>query len=83
MKFHAEIKVMPHKGLLDPQGKAVGNSMKNIGLPEIDNVRIGKHITFELDASTKTEAEQKADTACRRLLANQVMESYEIIVSEL
>lgn len=51
MKFHAEINVMPLKALLDPQGKAVSSSMKNIGLPEITNVRIGKHISLEIDAN--------------------------------
>jgi phosphoribosylformylglycinamidine (FGAM) synthase PurS component len=46
MKFKAEIDVMPLKALLDPQGKAVTGSMKNLGLSEIQNVRIGKHITL-------------------------------------
>ncbi len=56
MKFRAEINVMPHKALLDPQGKAVGHSMKNIGLPEIEWVRIGKHIHLELAADNRDEA---------------------------
>lgn len=51
--------------------------MKNIGLPEIDNVRIGKHISLELEASSKEEASGKVDIACKKLLANQIMESYE------
>ena len=50
MKFRAEIDIMPLKTLLDPQGKAVSASMVNIGLSEITNVRIGKHITLEIDA---------------------------------
>ncbi|MGB2138682.1 MAG: phosphoribosylformylglycinamidine synthase subunit PurS, partial [Flavobacteriales bacterium] len=50
MKFIAEIDIMPLKALLDPQGKAVSGSMKNVGLPEITNVRIGKHITLEVEA---------------------------------
>ena len=45
MKFIAEIDIMPIKSLLDPQGKAVTSSMKNIGITEIKNVRIGKHIS--------------------------------------
>jgi phosphoribosylformylglycinamidine synthase len=76
-KFRAEIDIMPLKALLDPQGKAVSGSMKNIGLPEIANVRIGKHISLELEASSKEEASAKVDTACKKLLANQIMESYE------
>ena len=53
MKFKAEIDVMPHDALLDPQGKAVTNSMKNIGLAEIDGVRIGKHIRLFVEADSK------------------------------
>jgi phosphoribosylformylglycinamidine synthase PurS subunit len=76
MKFKAEIDVMPLDALLDPQGKAVTNSMINIGLPEIDGVRIGKHIRLFIDANDQLAAEQKVDDACKKLLANQIMESY-------
>lgn len=83
MKFKAEIDIMPLKALLDPQGKAVGASMKNVGLPEIDNVRIGKHISLEIDAKDKTQAEEKVNEACKKLLANQIMEYFEFSISEL
>mgnify|MGYP001810394512 CR=1 FL=1 len=76
MKFIAEIDVMPHAALLDPQGKAVSNSMPNIGLPQIHDVRIGKHISMELEAATESEANEMVDTACKKLLANLIMESY-------
>jgi phosphoribosylformylglycinamidine synthase len=76
MKFRAEIDIMPLKALLDPQGKAVSASMVNMGLPEIQNVRIGKHIHLEVDAPTEEVARQKVDQACQKLLANQIMESY-------
>jgi phosphoribosylformylglycinamidine synthase PurS subunit len=76
MKFKAEIDVMPLDALLDPQGKAVSNSMKNIGLPEIEGVRIGRHIRLFIDAATKEEASEKVDSACQKLLSNQIMESY-------
>ena len=56
MKFRAEIDVMPLKSLLDPQGKAVSASMHNVGLGEIENVRIGKHITLELEAISEKDA---------------------------
>ena len=76
MKFKAEIDVMPLDALLDPQGKAVTNSMKNIGLPEIDGVRIGRHVRLFIDAPTKEVAEKKVEEACKKLLSNQIMESY-------
>lgn len=73
---------MPHKALLDPQGKAVTASMKNLGLSEIENVRIGKHITLEIEASDKETATQKVEEACKKLLANLIMESYEYEIIE-
>ena len=81
MKFIAEIDVMPHKALLDPQGKAVTGSMKNLGLPEIGNVRIGKHIQLEIEADGETAAREKIEKACKELLANPIMEgfSYSIV----
>jgi phosphoribosylformylglycinamidine synthase len=83
MKFKAEIDVMPHDALLDPQGKAVTNSMKNIGLSEIDGVRIGKHIRLFVEADSKDLAEEKVDEACKKMLANQIMESYVFSLSEV
>lgn len=82
MKFHAHINVMPQKALLDPQGRAVSGSMKNLNLPEIVNVRIGKHITLEVEAGSLDEAKEKVDTACKKLLANPIMETYEFSLSE-
>ena len=80
MKFKAEIDVMPLDALLDPQGKAVTNSMSNIGLSEIEGVRIGKHIRLFVEAENQANAEQKVDEACKKLLANQIMERYSFVV---
>ena len=76
MKFQAEIDVMPKKEILDPQGKAVTGSMKNLGLAEIQNVRIGKHISLEIEAENEEVAKAKTEEACKNLLANLIMESY-------
>jgi phosphoribosylformylglycinamidine synthase subunit PurS len=81
-KFKAEIDVMPIEALLDPQGKAVTGSMKNLGLPEITGVRIGKHITLFVDAKDKKTAEAKVDDACKKLLCNEIMEYYSFSVAE-
>lgn len=75
-KFQAEIDVMPKKEILDPQGKAVSGSMKNLGLAEIDNIRIGKHISLEIEAENAEIAHAKVEQACKSLLANLIMESY-------
>ena len=77
MKFIAEINVMPLKEILDPQGKAVTGSMKNLGLTDIHNVRIGKHISLEVEAPNEESARETVDQACKSLLANLIMESYE------
>lgn len=81
--FRASIDVMPHDNLLDPQGKAVSGSMKNLGLAEITGVRIGKHITLQVEAKDKKTAEAKVDEACKKLLANQIMEKYSFSVEEV
>ena len=82
MKFKAEIDVMPLDALLDPQGKAVTSSMKNIGLDAIDGVRIGRHVRLFVDAGNKEEADKMVDDACKKLLANQIMESYTYALEE-
>ena len=82
MKFKAEIDVMPLDALLDPQGKAVTGSMKNMGLEAIDGVRIGKHIQLFVEADSKSTAESKVDEACKKLLSNQIMERYAFSIEE-
>ncbi|MFN8699359.1 MAG: phosphoribosylformylglycinamidine synthase subunit PurS [Flavobacteriales bacterium] len=82
MKFKAEIDVMPIEALLDPQGKAVTQSMKNLGLSRITQVRIGKHMTLHVDAADQKEAESLVDQACKKLLCNEIMEFYRFTVSE-
>ncbi len=81
-KYKAEINVMPLKALLDPQGKAVTGSMKNIGLAEIQNVRIGKHMSLEVEAPSKEAAHKKVEEACKKLLANPIMEFFEFSLEE-
>ncbi|MFO7862662.1 MAG: phosphoribosylformylglycinamidine synthase subunit PurS [Salinivirgaceae bacterium] len=83
MKFIAEIDVMPLKALLDPQGKAVTSSMHNIGYKSVANVRIGKHITLEMEADNEQHASEKVEEACKKILSNPVMESYTFKLSPL
>jgi len=83
MKFFAEVNVMPLKALLDPQGKAVNNSMHNIGFKTVTDLRIGKHITFEIHADNIEKAKEKVDEACKKILTNPIMEGYEFTVKEI
>lgn len=82
MRFKAEIDVMPLDALLDPQGKAVTSSMKNIGLEAIDGVRIGRHVRLFVEAGSQDEADKLVDEACKKLLSNQIMESYVYSIEE-
>ncbi len=82
-KFQAEIDVMPKKEILDPQGKAVTGSMKNLGLTEIHNVRIGKHVSLEIEADNEEAAHAKVEQACKSLLANLIMESYSFKIEKI
>lgn len=81
MKFNVQVKVMPLKELLDPQGKAVLSGLGNLGFKNVDNVRIGKNINLEIEASSKEEAKQIAEEAGKKLLANPVMEYFEIEIA--
>jgi phosphoribosylformylglycinamidine synthase PurS subunit len=72
MIFKAKIDIMPIEAILDPQGKAVTQSMGNLGLNEISNVRIGKHITLKVEANDEATAKEKVDTACKKLLCNLI-----------
>ena len=80
MKFTAQVTVMPLKELLDPQGKAVMTGLGNLGFRDVDDVRVGKNISLRIEATSKEEAQKIAEEASRKLLANPVMEYYEITV---
>lgn len=78
MEFTAHINIMPLKELLDPQGKAVAGGLENLGLGAVKDVRIGKHIALRIEAAAKADAQAIAEEACRKLLANPVMEHFEV-----
>ena len=81
MTFTAQVKVMPLKELLDPQGKAVLGGIRNLGLSAIRDVRIGKNISLQIEADTRENAKQIAEEVAGKLLANPVMEMFEITIT--
>ena len=81
MIFTVQVKVMPLKDLLDPQGKAVMGGLQNLGLTSVKDVRIGKHIDLQVEAAGAAEALAVAEEAAKKLLANPVMEVFEIQIS--
>lgn len=81
MLFTAQVKVMPLKDLLDPQGKAVLGGLQNLEITKVADVRIGKHIDLQIEAENKEEAIEIATEAAKKLLANPVMEMFEVTVN--
>jgi phosphoribosylformylglycinamidine synthase subunit PurS len=81
MTFSVQVKVMPLKELLDPQGKAVMSGLQSLGINNVGDVRIGKSITLQVEASSADDARQIAENAAKKLLANPVMEYFEITVN--
>lgn len=79
-EFLAEIDVMPHKALLDPQGKAVLMGLKNLNVRDVKEVRVGKHIQLLITAKDEKEALSVAENACKNLLHNPIMEYYQITI---
>lgn len=78
MNYIAEIKIMPLKDLLDPAGKAVSGGLEKLGIDNVLDVRIGKHIQLQLSANSESDAMATAQEAVKKLLANPVMEQSEI-----
>ena len=83
MTYTVEVKIMPLKNLLDPQGKAVMGGLQNLGINNVVDVRVGKHIDLQIDADSEQAAKEIAEEAAKKLLANAVMEMYEINVNPI
>lgn len=74
----AKIHVTLKNGVLDPQGKAVGHALESLGFDGVGDVRQGKYIEIDLDDSNEADAKSRVEDMCRQLLANTVIENYEI-----
>lgn len=81
MTYTVQIKVMPLKELLDPQGKAVMGGLQNLGLNGVEDVRVGKNISLQVTADSPDKAKAIAEEASKKLLSNPVMEYFEISVN--
>ncbi|MBK8243998.1 MAG: phosphoribosylformylglycinamidine synthase subunit PurS [Saprospiraceae bacterium] len=82
-KYLAKIIIMPHKELLDPQGKTVAKNIGHMDIQGIQDVRIGKHIEMSLLAENEELAQQTVDLSCRKLLTNLITETYSFQIQEL
>ena len=70
--------VKPKEAVLDPQGNAVRDAMRHLGMPEVRSVRIGKYLEIELDATDKEAARKSLDEAAHKFLSNPVIEDYRL-----
>lgn len=78
----AKIYVTLKRGVLDPQGKAILSSLNHLGIAGVEDVRVGKFMEIALGEIGREEAARRLDDACRRLLANTVIEDYRIEIGE-
>jgi phosphoribosylformylglycinamidine synthase PurS subunit len=76
--FRVALHIVPRRGLLDPQGKAVAEALHTLGFKSVADVHVGRHVVVELDARDASDAEKEARAMCERLLANPVTEDFEI-----
>ncbi len=74
--------VTPRRDILDPQGRAVEQSLKSLGFGAVSDVRVGKYITLKVVAASPDEARAEVERMCQRLLANTVIEDYRFEVED-
>ena len=77
-RFRVAVQVVPRRGLLDPQGKAVADALHSLGFAGVAAVHVGRHLVLELDSADEESARRDTRDMCERLLANPVTEDYEI-----
>jgi phosphoribosylformylglycinamidine synthase PurS subunit len=77
-RYRIAVHVVPRRGLLDPQGKAVADALHTLGFGSVSSVHVGRHLVLELDAASDAAARQQTRDMCERLLANPVTEDFEI-----
>jgi len=79
--LRATVLVRPKEGILDPQGQAVEQSLQKLGFA-VAHARVGRVVDVEVEASSVDEARERVEEMCRQLLANPLIESYEVEVRE-
>jgi phosphoribosylformylglycinamidine synthase len=82
MAYQVEIRVVPRRGILDPQGKAVHGALGTLGFSGVGEVHVGRLVRLDLDAASAEAAAQQATAMCRQLLANPVTEDFDVRVIE-
>ena len=81
-QYRVAVHIVPRRGVLDPQGKAVADALHALGFAAVSDVRVGRHIVIGMQADAPAAAERAVRDMCGRLLANPVTEDYEIAAVE-
>jgi phosphoribosylformylglycinamidine synthase PurS subunit len=81
-RFRVAVHIVPRRGILDPQGKAVADALHTLGFGGVRDVRVGRHLVIDADADESSAAERSVRDMCAKLLANPVTEDYEIAAVE-
>lgn len=81
-RFRLSIHIVPRRGILDPQGKAVNDALHSLGFPQVSDVRVGRFLVVEVNAESADAARATAKAMCEKLLANPVTEDFEIAAVE-
>ena len=76
--YRIEIRIVPRRGILDPQGKAVADALHTLGFAEVTDARVGRHVVLDLRAPSEDAARDRARAMCEKLLANPVTEDFAI-----
>lgn len=82
-RYLAKVDVMPKDGISDPQGQTIERALPALGLQGISSVRVGKSISLQIDATDEDDARRRVSEVCARLLANPVIESFDVVVLPL
>lgn len=81
-RYRLSVHIVPRRGILDPQGKAVSDALHSLGFAQVSDVRVGRFLVLDTEAASENAARESARAMCEKLLANPVTEDYEIAAVE-
>lgn len=81
MRFSAVVEISGLEGIADPEGQTIERAIPALGMDQVEHVRVGKIVRFSLEAADEDMAQSRCDELCRRLLANPVIERYEVTLT--
>ncbi len=82
MKYRVQVEILPRRGILDPQGRAVADALRTLGFADVEEVHLGRYLVVELAAASADVARASVTAMCERLLANPVTEQFVVGAAE-